>query len=316
MLIDLLQLRTFVAVAEERHLTRAAERLHVSQSAASAHVRAVEESLGAQLFVRTNRNLELTGIGQALFRRAKGLLSEAAMFTSFARELRSQVDGNLIVAANSEPVSSRIGQVIAGLRATHPLVTVDLFARPSSVTRQGLKTGEVDVGLLLGTPVDAEFTYYPLTMVRYRIAGPVSWRERLESADWAELASLPWMVPADSSLAYSTTLSRLFADKGLDLNIVVRFDNSTLARALIPDGVGLMLIPEEHALQGEREGRFALSPLGRVEFLLLVAHLSSRGADPLIKAFLTAAGTAWPEIAFVPCLPLTGLDESLSGGAA
>ena len=87
MLIDLVQLRTFVAVAEEQHLTRAAERLHVSQSAASAHVRAVEDNLGSQLFIRTNRRLELTRAGQLLLQKAKNLLNEEALFMSFAREL-------------------------------------------------------------------------------------------------------------------------------------------------------------------------------------------------------------------------------------
>ena len=88
MQIDLVQLRTFVAVAEEQHLTRAAERLHISQSAASAHVRAVEDRLDTQLFVRTNRSLELTRAGQLLLAKAKILLNEAAIFISFARELR------------------------------------------------------------------------------------------------------------------------------------------------------------------------------------------------------------------------------------
>ena len=69
MQIDLVQLRTFVAVAEEKHLTRAAERLHISQSAASAHVRAVEESLDTQLFVRTNRSLEPTRACELLLAR-------------------------------------------------------------------------------------------------------------------------------------------------------------------------------------------------------------------------------------------------------
>ena len=55
MLIDLVQLRTFVVLAEEQHLTRAAERLRMSQSAASAHARAIEERLETQLFARTDR---------------------------------------------------------------------------------------------------------------------------------------------------------------------------------------------------------------------------------------------------------------------
>lgn len=297
MLIDLVQLRTFVAVAEEQHLTRAAERLHVSQSAASAHVRAVEEALDTQLFVRTNRSLELTRAGQLLLQKAKTLLNQEALFASFARELRGKFEGNLVIGSSSEP-GSRIGEVVAALRARHPLVTVDLRARPSSGARQGLKSGELDVGVLLGRPVDAGFTYYALTTVQFRVAGPAAWKEQIESADWADLASLPWITPNGSS-AYSTMLTELFGDRGLELNTVVRFDNAALGRSMLQAGVGMMLMREEHAVQGELEGTLAKSPIARTEFGLSIAHQSSRKDDPLIQAFVDAGAMAWPEMKMV-----------------
>ena len=296
MLIDLVQLRTFVAVAEEQHLTRAAERLHVSQSAASAHVRAVEELLDTQLFVRTNRSLELTGAGQLLMRQAKILLNEAAQFTSFAREIRGKLEGNIVVGASSEPSASRIGEVVSALRAKHPLITVDLRASPSSGTRQALKTGELDIGMLLGRPVDVGFTYYQLATVQFRIAGPVAWKAQIEAADWAQLAALPWITPSGSSLAYSAMLAQLFGDKGFELNTVVRFDNAALGRSLLQAGVGMMLMREDHALQDEREGYLAISPIAHAEFGLFVAHVASRGNDPLISAFIDATSMAWPDM--------------------
>jgi DNA-binding transcriptional LysR family regulator len=295
-LIDLVQLRTFVAVAEEQHLTRASERLHISQSAASAHVRAVEETLDTQLFVRTNRNLELTPAGQLLLRQAKTLLNGAALFTSFARELRGKTEGTLVVGAGTEPAGSRIGEVVAALRAAHPLVSVDLRARPSSGTRQALKIGEIDIAVLLGRPLDAGFSYYKVATVPFRIAGPAAWKEQIERADWAELAALPWIAPTDSSLAYSTMLSQLFGEKGLELNAMVRFDNAALGRAVARAGVGMMLMREEHAWLGEREGSLAISPVAHIEFDLLVAHLASRSDDPLIRAFMDAARVAVPSL--------------------
>ena len=75
--MDLTQLRTFVAVAQEGHLTRAAERLHISQPAASTHVRALEAYLQVQLFARTNRGLELTAAGRRLADSAERVLSSA-----------------------------------------------------------------------------------------------------------------------------------------------------------------------------------------------------------------------------------------------
>jgi DNA-binding transcriptional LysR family regulator len=294
MVIDLVQLRTFVAVAEEQHLTRAAERLFISQSAASAHVRAIEERLDTQLFVRTNRSLELTRAGQLLAKKAKALLNEESMFTSFARELRGKIEGRLVVGTSSEP-GTRIGEMLTSLRAKHPLVNVDLIARPSSWTRQGLTSGELDVGVLLGRPADSGFTYYELTTVPYRVAGPVAWKNEILAADWVELASLPWLTPSASS-AYSAMLAQLFGDRGLELNSVVRFDNSAVGRAALQAGAGMMLLREDHAVQGEHEGYLAVSPIARASINLSLAHQSGRRGDPLIQAFIEAARASWPDM--------------------
>lgn len=296
MLIDLVQLRTFVAVAEEQHLTRAAERIHVSQSAASAHVRAIEERLGTQLFIRTNRSLELTGAGQLLFRKAKELLHEATLFTTFARELRGEVEGLLSIGASGDPSSSRIGEVIAELRKKHPLIGLDLHARPSSGVHQGLKSGELDVGMLLARPNDPSFCYYELKQVGFRIGGPIAWKDQIESADWTQLARLPWITPSDNSMAYATIMNQLFTERGLEINAIMRFNNAALAQAMLKAGVGMMLIREEYALKGEADGYLALSPLSRTEIPLVVIHLASRREDPLVKAFVEAARVAWPDM--------------------
>ncbi|MDE2200779.1 MAG: LysR family transcriptional regulator [Rhodospirillales bacterium] len=293
-MIDLVQLRTFVAVAEEQHLTRAAERLYMSQSAASAHVRAIEERLGTQLFIRTNRNLELTQAGQLVAERARALLREEALFTSFARELKGKIEGKLVVGTSSEP-GTRVGEMLAALRARHPMVTVDLTARPSSGTRQGLMSGDLDVGVLLGRPLEPTFSYYELTQVPYRIAGPSAWKAQIQAADWAALARLPWLTPSASS-AYSSMLAQMFEERGLELNSVIRFDNSGVGRTALVAGAGMMLLREDHAMQGERDGILTMAPIARVEVALSIAHQSAREHDPLIRAFLEAARVPWPDL--------------------
>lgn len=296
MLIDLVQLRTFVAVAEEQHLTRAAERLHISQSAASAHVRAIEENLDVRLFNRTNRNLELTRTGELLLLKAKALLGEATLFASYAQELRGKIEGTLVVGSSSDPSASRFGNIMATLRERHPLIKLDVRVRPSSGTRQGLKIGEVDVGIVLDRPTDPALRYYELTTVPFRVVGPVAWKEQIENADWTALASLPWLTPMENSTAYVDMLRRLFDDRGLELNSVIRFDNSAIARTMLQAGVGMMLMREEHALQGEKDGVLAVSPLARAEYGLYIAHLNTRKNDPLIRAFIDVASTVWPEM--------------------
>ncbi|MEP6609201.1 MAG: LysR family transcriptional regulator [Burkholderiaceae bacterium] len=73
--MELYQLRTFAAVAEERHLTRAAEHLHLSQPAVSGHLKSLETELGLRLFERTPSGMELTDAGRQLLERARQVLS-------------------------------------------------------------------------------------------------------------------------------------------------------------------------------------------------------------------------------------------------
>ncbi len=292
MLTDLVQLRTFVTVAEERHLTRAAERLHISQSAASTHVRAIEDIFGSQLFVRTNRSLELTRTGQLLFRKAKALLSEESQLASYARELRGKMEGNLVVSASSA-VGTRIGEIVTALRAKHPLVTVDLSMRPSFGARQALKSGEIDVGIFLGRPGDADFIFHELQKIDYLVAGPADWKDAIVNADWKALAELPWITPMADS-AYTEMLDELFAQKGLELNSVIRFEYASLGRAALRAGAGMMLLRKELAGQGEQDGYLAISPIAHTQFAMSVVHQASRRDDPLIRAFVEASGVVWP----------------------
>lgn len=295
MLIDLVQLRTFVAVAEEQHLTRAADRLHLSQGAASAHVRAIEEALDMVLFVRSNRRLELTHAGELLLKSAKQLLGEATLFTSRAREIRGGTEGRLVVGSSTDPTATRIGAIVSTLRQRHPYISIDLRARASSGVRQGLKTGELDVGIYLGRPVDPDLAFLSLTTERFVVCGPAAWKDDIVHADWGALAALPWVTPNDPSMAYATMLRQMFGDRALDLNSVVQYDTEAVGRGMIQSGVGLMLVREEHALRGEREGTLALSPIARADYPLCLAFTAARTTDPLIAAFVDAAAEAWPE---------------------
>jgi len=298
MLTDLGHLRTFVTVAEECHLTRAAERLYISQSAASSHIRALEENLGFNLFSRTNRNLELTRAGELMLMRARVLLGEEAQFASFACELRGKMEGTLSVSASSES-GTRVGEVVTALREAHPLVTIDLCTRPSNGARQALKSGELDVSIFLGRAGDPLFTIHEIEDVEFCIAAPAAWHDEVKDAGWEELSRMPWITPNASS-ARAGMLSELFSQRGIELNSVVRFTNGALGRTVLEAGGGLMMLRKDIAHRGRDAGTLCICPLATTRFPVSIVHLTSRARDPLINAFLDASTVVWPHFKRVP----------------
>ena len=104
--MELRHLRYFVAVAEELHFRRAAERLHIAQPAVSEQVRKLEEELGVRLLNRTQRRVELTDAGAALLREARRVLEQAEVARQAARTARDRATTCLRIGESALPTSS------------------------------------------------------------------------------------------------------------------------------------------------------------------------------------------------------------------
>ena len=295
---DLTHLRTFVAVAHEGHLTRAAERLHISQPAASTHIRALEKWLQVELFARTNRGLELTTAGRRLAQSAERVLGSAVELASLAHELRGSVGGTLHLGTNADPTLSKLGALVSRLRERHPLVELNVQMRSSLATKQGVRAGELDAGFLLGSTMEQGLAGLKLKTLHYRITGPAIWAKRIRDADWHALAALPWITTAPGTSNHEMR-EALFRVHGIEVNAVVETNNDLLLRSLIADGVGMGMVREDFAAIGERDGVFGVAPIGRTGTHLQFVYPDARTTDPVIRAVLSIVRTLWPEAALM-----------------
>src|SRR2546425_12547441 len=112
-LMELYQLRSFAAVAELGHLTRAAEKLHISQPALSAQIKALEDELGVALFDRTPTGMVLTAAGQQLLPEASELVAAAGALSSHAKAFAGGVAGRARVGTLADPEFIRLGDFLA-----------------------------------------------------------------------------------------------------------------------------------------------------------------------------------------------------------
>lgn len=151
------QMRYFLEVAETRSYRRAAERLAVSQPALSQRIKALEESLGVELFARSSRGVSLTSAGEAFQRGARQVLRDVDLAISSARLADQQESGTLTIAFNElagqQPL---VGRCLAVFRASFPKVAVHLSEMGTTEQQNALQRGAIDAGFHYRVPVDAD----------------------------------------------------------------------------------------------------------------------------------------------------------------
>ncbi len=152
--MDLRSLHYFTVVAEELNITRAAERLNMSQPPLSSQIKALEEELGAQLFIRGKRQLKITEAGALLYRRAKQLLE---LSEQTQQEIRSMdgLSGDLNISLVEGRAPYLLARWIAGFRSEFPQVGIHLWNGSGDEVMERLQRGLADLALV-AAPYNAE----------------------------------------------------------------------------------------------------------------------------------------------------------------
>jgi DNA-binding transcriptional LysR family regulator len=146
---DLRQLRYFVTVAEEKHFGRAAARLSMTQPPLSQAIRALEETLGVELFARTKRSVELTPVGADLLPEVQRLLASAEGLRPLAQSLARGEAGVLSLAFVSTADYGLLPSLLRDFGARHPRVRLELTEATSDVQVDELVAGRIDAGLVI-----------------------------------------------------------------------------------------------------------------------------------------------------------------------
>ncbi|MFJ7311739.1 LysR substrate-binding domain-containing protein [Pseudomonas sp. NPDC098747] len=154
-MIDIRQLRYFVAVAEEEHVGRAAERLHISQSPLSRQIAQLEERLGLTLFERSQQRIRLTRDGQTFLAETRALLTHANRLESLGKRLGRGEEGGLCIGYIENAMHAGVlPNALRVLRVDRPNVHVALYNLSSAEQLEGLRQRSLDIALVSEPPTD------------------------------------------------------------------------------------------------------------------------------------------------------------------
>jgi DNA-binding transcriptional LysR family regulator len=292
--MELYLLRTFVTVADQGHLTKAAALLHVTQPAVSGQIKALEEQLKLKLFERGPGGVRLTKAGEALLPYAKAVVGEVAEFRKVANQLEGHLTGLARLGTIVDPLIIRLGPLVSTLLERHPWLDLRLQHGISTWAIECVSNGTLEAAFSLGGAFPGNLRVLPLAEIPYRIAAPPDWKGRVAGADLREIAALPWVRPPRHS-PHQQMQEDLFEPLRVWPAAVVEADQESSISTLVKAGVGLGLMREDLARSAAAAGEVHIwegaAPVTQLSFI----HARGREHDAVIAALLDALDAVWKQ---------------------
>lgn len=243
--MELRHLRYFLAVADEGHFGRAAEKLHIVQPALSAQIRSLEAELGVTLFVRSTRKVELSDAGRILLIEARRTVEQAERAKSVMRRAARGETGVVRIGFVGNAVAAgRLSDDLLAFHAAWPDVAVELHEMASAAQMEAILAGRLDVGYCpqLGHPLAAGLRARPAGSWHWEVAmgarHPLAARRSLRVSD---LLEQPFIVYAgDGDEGQLPLLCQLL---GGEPRIAYKVGSTMSVLALAAAGLGLALVP-------------------------------------------------------------------------
>lgn len=244
--MDLRQLRHFVAAAEEQHFSRAARRANVVQSALSTSIRSLEEELGAQLFVRTTRQVRLTEAGRVLLDRSRIVLDAAREAREAVARVAGLEQGVLHLGATpSLPGFIDLPALLALFHERHPGIEVHLSQGNARQMLDKLLAAELDLAVLPLGETHPEIETVAIARERLVLIAPPSHRlARRERVTLGELAEDNF-VDFEPGWTARQLVDRAFADAAVARRTIFEVSDAETMTALVARGLGLALVPRK-----------------------------------------------------------------------
>lgn len=287
--MELRHLRYFVAVAEELHFSRAAQRLHLAQPALSQQIKQLEKELGVLLLSRTKRRVALTEPGRAFLREARRTLESADQAVRAARRASRGEVGMLRVGYVDLATWLAFPAILRRFRQTFPSVDVTLVELHREPQREALVRGDLDVGFftlserdegLAGVPIANEPLVLALPLEHPRIAD-----DRIALSD---LVEENWVLfPRELRTVFVELILSHCREAGFVPRIVQEASQLHALAGLVSAGVGITMLPQAMAAT-PRQG-VAYRPLADAPILPLHVVWPVGNQSPAAAQFVAIA---------------------------
>ncbi len=245
--MELRHLRYFAMVAEELHFGRAAERLGIAQPPLSQQIKALEEEIGAPLFLRTKRHVSLTAAGAAFLMEARKTLDQADRARNAARRAARGEMGQLVVGFVSSAVYGEFPSIFRRMRTLHPNVTLILRDLTSEEQVEAMMAHQLDVGVIRPPVAGTESLAMRVIWNEPILAAlpqthPLAKQKEIAIGALAEESFL--LVPREFGPGFYDQIIRACAQAGFVPRVVQEARGIQTIVCLVAGGMGVSLVPD------------------------------------------------------------------------
>ncbi|HCW98755.1 MAG TPA: LysR family transcriptional regulator [Pantoea sp.] len=248
--IELRHLRYFLAVAEELHFGRAAQRLNISQPPLSQQIMQLEQEIAAKLFIRTNRSVQLTPAGQQFLSDARAILQQVEQAAGRAARLERGEEGELRIGfTSSAPFTGLVSDALYQFRQRWPQVHIQMQEINTRQQLVPLHEGQLDLGVMRNTLLPPDLRHQLL--LREPLRAVVHWAHPLadaESISISELANEPFVFfdPQGGTALHGEILGLLHRYH-IKPYIMQEVGEAMTILGLVATGLGVSILPASFA---------------------------------------------------------------------
>ncbi|MBB4731232.1 LysR family transcriptional regulator [Xanthomonas arboricola] len=298
--MELRHLRCFLAVAEELHFARAAEKLHIEQSPLSRAIKELEEELGVVLFARTTRSTRLTRAGKLFLDHVPRVFNALQQARDSVKAAANGFHGQLRIALSDGITPSRLPALLALCRQEEPEVEIRFFEVPLSQQIKGLHDDLYDVGFARADEVGDGIVALPVwsdpLMVAVPARHPLLAHKRIPLE---ELLRYP-LVLCDQQVCegHARQVDRVLRRVDMEPLVAERVASCDLMMALVSAGFALGLTGAAHIVASQEQGVVARPLVGRSPMLTTyLLRLDSEPSETLARFIERVQAIESPEVA-------------------
>lgn len=246
--LDPTTLRLFLAVVEERSMTKAAEREHITTPAISKRIAELESQLDVQLLERSNIGVKPTAAGRSLATDARHILDALNVAQGKLSDYASGVRGEVRISANPTSILDSLPRDIQAFATRYPLVRISLDERGSSQVVQAVANGDRDIGIFMSDASYPDLQVFPYRKVSLVLIVPVDHPlSRRHSIKFVEAAEFDFILHAETRKLGALVVAAA-AVSGFNIKSKVQATTQEGMRRLVEAGMGVAVMPEQGAV--------------------------------------------------------------------